>query len=154
VIRDLATPTPHPEPAKRPWWASYVLYASYGIVDVPVRPQAPPQLVERHWTPREVLALLAWLPDDSACAASVAGGRHYRGWGQDRWLRKYLFDAMQNNTVVNAKIAAGKKGRAVKAPKPYPGPEAQQRKVEASRPKITVANLPRMIGPKTTKDGD
>jgi hypothetical protein len=143
-----------PPPPKRPWWAWYVLYASYGLVDVPAAPQPYPQAVERRWTPRELISLLAWLPDDSACAASVAGGRHYRGWGQDRWLRKYLFDAMQNNTVVNAKIAAGKKAGRVKPPKPYPGPEQQQKKIEASRPKVTVAALPNLLGLKPRKGGD
>lgn len=127
---------------------------SYGVVQPPAAyPQAHAQPVERQWTPREVLALFAWLPDDSACAASVAGGRQYRGWGQDRWLAKYLFDAIQTNTVVNIKLQAGKKGKSVKPPKPYPGPEEQNKVIESKRPKVSVAQLPSFLGD-NTKGGD
>lgn len=153
ILRDLTRPDPPVPPPVRPWWAWWAVYASYGLVRPPARPQAHPQPVERVWTPREVVWLLAWLPDDSACAASVAGGRHYRGWGQDRWLAKYLFDAVQTNTVVNVKIAAGKKGRSVKPPKPYPGPDEQHKVIENRRPKVSVAALPSFLGAKT-KGGD
>jgi hypothetical protein len=152
-MRDLTAEDPPLLPPKRPWWAWWVIWTSYGLAVPPVRPQPNPQAVERQWTPREVIALLYWLPDDSACAASVAGGRHYRGWGQDRWLAKYLFDAIQTNTVVTVKVQAGKKGRSVKPPKPYPGPDEQHKVTESKRPKTSVAALPSLLG-NTTEGGD
>lgn len=112
-------------------------------------PQTAVERYERQWTPRDVLALLSWLPDDSAVAASLAGGRHHLGWGQDRWMRKSTFDAIQTSTVVNMKIAAGKKHRGVKPVPPWPGPDEQLRTTQRQRPTRSVADLPRLgLGPR------
>jgi hypothetical protein len=138
IVRELRHEDEHPQPApprRRRWWDRFL--------PEPYIPPPPPVLV-RSWTPAMVLALLSWLPDDSACAASMAGGKHHRGWGQDRWMRKSTFDAVQTNTIVNMKLAAGKKHRSVKAPQPWPGPDEQQNIVEKARPKTRVRNLPRL----------
>lgn len=70
-------------------------------------------------TPWWVLTLVEELPDNSAFAASVAGGRAYRGWGWERHVMAALFDAIQVNTVVTARVAGAKN---VKPPSPMPRP--------------------------------
>lgn len=123
-------------PVRRRWW-------QWWWIEPPARvPQT------REWHPRRLLACLSWLPDDSACSASVSGGPHYRGWGQDRWLAKYLFDAVQNNTIANMKIAAGKKSGRVKPAIPWPGPDEQQQEKIRHTPKTRVAALPSFFGTK------
>lgn len=93
------------------------------------------------FTPDELLALIEWLPDDSATSASVAGGKHFRGWGQDRWLLKSILDSNQINGVIAMKIAAGKKAGKVKLPEPWPSPEQQLRLTNQLTPKAPVARL-------------
>lgn len=93
------------------------------------------------FTPDEVLALMSWLPDDCATAASMAGGRHYRGWGQDRWILKTILDATNVNGVIAIKVAAGKKAKKVKTPDPWPDPERQLRLSNQLTPKANVAKL-------------
>jgi hypothetical protein len=86
------------------------------------------------------LVLISELPDDSATAASMAAWldanpdqrpngkpakseRDWRGWGHDRHLLAAIFDAVQANTVVTARVAGAKK---VRAPKPWPRPGSQR----------------------------
>lgn len=88
-----------------------------------------------------MLALLSWLPDDSAVAASAAGGRQHRGWGQDRWLLKHIFDATQTNGVIAMKVAAGKKANRIKDPEPWPDPDKQLRIATRLTPKANVARM-------------
>jgi hypothetical protein len=45
--------------------------------------------------PAYVLALITQLPDDSAFAASVQGGREFRGWGFERHVNVAVLDALQ-----------------------------------------------------------
>lgn len=66
-----------------------------------------------------MLTLVEELPDSSAYAGSVAGGREYRGWGWERHVMAALFDAIQVNTVVTARVAGAKN---VKPPTPLPRP--------------------------------
>jgi hypothetical protein len=70
-------------------------------------------------TPWWVLSLVEELPDTAAYAGSLAGGREYRGWGWDRHVMAALFDAIQVNTVVTARVAGAKN---VKPPAPMPRP--------------------------------
>lgn len=63
---------------------------------------------------------------------------------------KSQFDAIQNLTVVEMKIAAGKKAGRVKNPTPWPTPDEQLREAERRRPKVSVASLPKLhvgLGP-------
>jgi hypothetical protein len=76
-----------------------------------------------------VLTLVRGLPDGSHLAAAVRGGVEHRGWTLDRHLLASMFDAVQANTVVNARIAAGKKASSIKDPQPWPRPgEVKRRK--------------------------
>lgn len=75
-------------------------------------------------TPWWVLALVEELPDTSAYVASAQGGDEYRGWGWDRYVAAAMFDALQNQTVVIAKMA-GAKG--VKSPPPLPRPGVKRK---------------------------
>lgn len=88
-----------------------------------------------------VLEHLRWLPDHGAYSASRQGGPQYRGWGIDRWLRKGAYDGINTNTVVTAKAAAGKKGKSIKAPKPFPTPDKLIGRVKKSKPVMSLAQL-------------
>lgn len=65
-------------------------------------------------------------------------------------MRKSTFDAVQTNTVVAMKIAAGKKAGRVKTATPWPTPDQQLKETERRRPKVTVARMPKFratLGP-------
>lgn len=88
-----------------------------------------------------MLELIKWLPDWGSFHASKQGGPQYRGWSVDRWLRKGQYDGINTNTVVTAKAAAGKKGKSIKAPKPFPTPDKLIGKVKRSKPVMSLAQL-------------
>lgn len=46
-------------------------------------------------SPRYVLHLLRWLPDDSATAAGMQGGPQFRGWGTETHLLASVLDSLQ-----------------------------------------------------------
>jgi hypothetical protein len=96
-----------------------------------------------------LLALVEELPDTSAYAAAVQGGREYRGWGWDRHIFAALFDAIQVQTVVIAKVA-GAKG--LKDPRPIPRPGDKRKSAHDGTPmgvllrqQITAAKAARAI---------
>jgi hypothetical protein len=105
------------------------------------------------YTPRQVLALAEWLPDDGAVAACAAarppasGGdpplpvQHF-GWGMNRHLLAAIFDAVAANTVVTARVAGAKK---VPDPKPWPRPGKTVRSSSAGTP--ITALMPRRRKP-------
>lgn len=64
-------------------------------------------------TPTWLLVLIEQLPDDSATAASMQGGRSYRGWGLDRHMTADLWDmqAIQLH-------GGSKKGKPARYPRP------------------------------------
>lgn len=63
-------------------------------------------------------------------------------------MRKSTFDAVQTLTVVEMKIAAGKKAGRVKNATPWPTPDQQLHEAERRRPKTSVSNLPKFgLGP-------
>lgn len=74
------------------------------------------------WTPREVLALILWLPDDSAFRASAAGGVENIGWTTQTWQLKHLYDALQAQSVLMYRLKLGKKARSV-VPDKFPTPK-------------------------------
>lgn len=86
------------------------------------------------WTPREVLALIQWLPDDSALRASHAGGTEYIGWSTRTWQLKHLYDAMQNQTVLMYRLQMGKKAKKVK-PDKFPTPSELVAKAKSAAKK-------------------
>jgi hypothetical protein len=88
-----------------------------------------------------VLEHLRWLPDDGAYSASRQGGAKYRKWGLDRWILKGVYDGINTNTVVTAKAAAGKKGKSIKAPKPFPTPDQLVSKIKKAKPVLSLAQL-------------
>lgn len=93
--------------------------------------------------PKYVLNLLQWLPDTSATKASVSGGAHHRGWGMDRYLLRAIQNGINFNTYVTAKAAAGKKGRSIKSPKGWPGPDEIHKTVP--KPKLSLADFARNL---------
>lgn len=95
------------------------LRAEYGLT--------PADLVSEAITPREIIHLIEWLPDDSALAASVAGGSHLRGWTVDRYLLRALVHAAQS-AVSRKKV------------RPMPLPRAASRR--AVRRVSSLAGMP------------
>ncbi len=134
IIQELCASTPEP-PHVRRWWH---WFATFG--PTPAK-SAPQRALE--WTPQRLLTYLNWLPDNSACAASLSGGKQHRGWGQDRWLAAKTFDAIQNDSIVALKIAAGKKAGRIKQATMWPGPDEQAAQTERLRPKVSVSALPK-----------
>lgn len=63
--------------------------------------------------------------------------REWFGHGAERELLMSIFDAVQNLSVLTAKVAAGKKGSRIKAAKPYPRPRAHR----THRPSVTLAQI-------------
>lgn len=74
-------------------------------------------------TPRELYALISWLPDDSAFSASLQGGREHMGWSTDRQLSVFLLEQVQMNGFNFVKANTDKKaGKNLKPPTPIPFP--------------------------------
>lgn len=92
-------------------------YHGLSLVDV---------LAEHSHSPRTLLSFIAWLPDDSALAASMRG--QPRGWGTDRHLLATVVDAIQANTWITAAVASKRKP---KRPKRLPRPESEKKSVKA-----------------------
>lgn len=111
-------------------------------------------------SPWWLLALVEELPDTSAYVASLQGGRAFRGWGWDRHITAALFDALQVQTVVIAKVA-GAKGIEMPPPLPRPGDKRsagnsmgglmrQQAKVARAIAKATAAKAAAAPAPNTS----
>lgn len=79
-------------------------------------------------TPRWVLWLVEWLPDDSALRASIQGGWQFRGWTSSRYLDALTVDLLAGGNWQRG----GGKG---KRPPPVKRPGQRQRRV------LTVAQL-------------
>lgn len=77
-------------------------------------------------TPRELYAMIAWLPEDSAFYASLQGGRNHLGWTTDRQLAVLQLEQTQMNGFNFVKANVDKSsGRSLKAPEPIPFPGRQ-----------------------------
>lgn len=81
-------------------------------------------------TPRYVLWLVEWLPDDAATIASQRGGQHHRGWTTDRHL---VVSAVELMAWANYQRGEGKGPR----PKPIERPKTGKPR----RRTVTVAQL-------------
>lgn len=85
-------------------------------------------------SPRWWLWLVEGLPDDSALAASMQGGREFDGWGTDRHMTAALWDAIvgvaprDKNTKPPTFPRPGKKSEGVSLAKLIP-----RRKAPAAR---------------------
>jgi hypothetical protein len=75
--------------------------------------------------PAYVLDLITQLPDDSAFAASVQGGREFRGWGFDRHVNVAVLDALQALAYILRAVNGDKKA---KPPEPFPRPGTRKPK--------------------------
>jgi hypothetical protein len=75
--------------------------------------------------PAYVLDLITQLPDDSAFAASVQGGREFRGWGFDRHVNVAVLDALQALAYILRAVNGDKKA---KPPDPFPRPGARKQR--------------------------
>lgn len=84
---------------------------------------------EPHRDAAYLLTLITELPDTSAFAASLQGGRQYRGWGNDRYLSAATFDAIQVLAFITARANGAKKA---KEPEPWPRPN---KAVKQSKPR-------------------
>lgn len=80
-------------------------------------------------SPRELVDLLIWLPDDSPLSASIKGGREYLGWTWDRIVMTLLFEQTQMNGFNFIRANSDKKAK-VSAPTPikWPGRESARPK--------------------------
>lgn len=97
--------------------------------------------------PSAVLTLISELPDTSRTIASMRGGRHYRGWGMDRYMLAEVIDALNLNSRV-----AGQNWPNGKIPDipPWPRPEARNA-ADQPKPKRSVKDLWRMYAGKAQK---
>lgn len=103
----------------------------------------------RH-TPREILALIEWLPTDSAYSAALAGGRHHRGWDVNVWQNKAVIDLLQSLIVLTYKANAGKKAKNIN-PETYPTPDellarAEKANKQPKKPAVSLAEFADRIG--------
>lgn len=82
------------------------------------------------WQPWWVLTLVEGLllDDSTATYRAATGTAEEQGWDMTRHLLAAVFDAIQVNTVVSARVAGAKR---VKAPEPFPRPGAGRAKAEA-----------------------
>lgn len=81
-------------------------------------------------SPKEIVALITWLPEESAFVASMRGGRRFLGWSWDRLMSTLLLEQTQMNGFNFIKANTDpKKGRALKGPEPidFPGRPARRK---------------------------
>jgi hypothetical protein len=92
----------------------------------------------RRWRPWWVLTLVEEFTHDDTTATfkSMSGTGGERGWSTDRHLLASLFDAIQINTVVSARVAGAKR---VKSPQPFPRPGAKPKGEARTMAQILVA---------------
>lgn len=86
----------------------------------------------RQWQPWWVLGLVEELAHDDTSRtfrSMSAAGEEY-GWGWVEHLLASIFDAMQVNTVVSARVAGAKK---VRPPKPFPRPGEKRAETQGAR---------------------
>lgn len=76
-------------------------------------------------SPRRALALIRWLPPESATYAVLRGGPEFYGWGPDRYMSAALIDAVKENTY--AFVSANSK-RKPKPPEPVERPDMKVRR--------------------------
>ena len=104
----------------------------------------------RTHSPRELMALITWLPDDSPLAASLRGGRDHLGWTWDRILSLFILEQLQMNGFNFIKANTGKaSAKTLKAPDPIPFPGRVMPKPKTNRASImpmvrllSTGNLP------------
>lgn len=105
------------------------LRAEYGIT--------PADLLDGSVSPHELRRLIEWLPDDSALAASVAGGPHMRGWTADRYMFRSMVHAVQQ-AISKKKV------------KPFPLPRPYRR---GARVVSSLAGMPGAVRRSETEEG-
>lgn len=69
-----------------------------------------------------ILALILWLPTDSAFYASRQGGPQYMGWDPDRYAAVAAVNALLANNHIHALVNRDPKKPKPKAPEPFPTP--------------------------------
>jgi hypothetical protein len=74
---------------------------------------------EPHRDAAYLLTLITELPDTSAFAASLQGGREFRGWGFERHITVAILDALQALAYITRAANGDKKA---KPPEPFPRP--------------------------------
>jgi hypothetical protein len=91
----------------------------------------------RRWRPWWVLTLVEEFTHDDSTATykSMAGTGGERGWAMDRHLLAAVFDAVQVNTVVAARVAGAKR---VKSPQPFPRPGAKPKSEARTMSQVLV----------------
>ncbi|QHJ86534.1 tail assembly chaperone [Mycobacterium phage Mabel] len=77
---------------------------------------------ESKFSPRMILALILWLPTDSAFYASRQGGPQYMGWDPDRYAAVAAVNALLANNHIHALVNRDPKKPKPKAPEPFPTP--------------------------------
>lgn len=83
---------------------------------------------ENPFSPRYILALIVWLPNDSAFYASRMGGPQYVGWDPDRYALAAQVDALRAGNYIALMVNRDpKKGTKPKPPEPFPTPDADKK---------------------------
>ncbi|AHJ86392.1 tail assembly chaperone [Mycobacterium phage 40AC] len=88
---------------------------------------------ENPLSPRYVLALIVWLPTDSAFAASCRGGPQFRGWDADRYAMVSAVNELRAGNHLTLLINRDRSKPKPKAPEPFPTPD-EEKKSTAPKP--------------------
>ncbi|AGK87503.1 tail assembly chaperone [Mycobacterium phage HINdeR] len=99
-------------------------------------------------SPRYVLTLLRYMPDDSATFAEMRGGQEFRGWNEDRYQNTAMVDAIRGLLYAFILAHTGKNSRKPAAPEPWPTPDRKNRK---ERQKKTPGSFYRMVAAQVAK---
>lgn len=86
------------------------------------------------FSPRYVIAHIKWLPLGSAFVAETRGGKQFRDWDGDRYLRVAQFDAFRTFSYLFILANKDPKKSAPKPPDPYPIPDARVRVKKDEKP--------------------
>ncbi|OBJ41340.1 hypothetical protein A5630_23060 [Mycolicibacterium mucogenicum] len=85
-------------------------------------------------SPRYVLALIKYLPLESAYVAELRGGQRFRGWGHDRFQMVHLINQMKVLTFLFILANRDPKKSAPKPQPMYPMPEDKPETKPAPKP--------------------
>lgn len=101
-------------------------------------------------SPRFVLALILWLPSDSAFFASRRGGHQYQGWDESRYALAALVNEQRATNHIMLMANRDPSKPKPKAPEPFPIPDTDK-KSKAPKPGSFAAIAASMLAAQRRK---